>query len=136
MQPLVDARQLDPSLGESTTNGILTTTGAPVLTPTMEPVTEVVEEAPQEPVKAEELIINETDRLKAENFSLRIQNLAFQRQSFIDQANRKVAEFDTQIMDTRNAIVAFQVELNARYGIDFSKYAIEPGTGRVIPGAS
>jgi hypothetical protein len=110
----------------------------------IEQVTEILEGMPSSPaeeptgepeVQLEEkvIILEEVERLKAENFSLRIQTLAFQREKFIQQANLKVGEYDQQIMEIRAAIGSFQRELDTKYGIDFSKHAIEPGTGRVIP---
>lgn len=99
----------------------------------IETTSEILDQLQKPEEEPKEIVLTELDRLKAENLSLRIQTLMFTREKFIAQANQKVGEYDQQIMEIRASIGEFQKELDARYGIDFSKFAIEPGTGRVIP---
>jgi hypothetical protein len=89
--------------------------------------------APASSEKTEPAILTTEERMSAENLALRATVLTLRRQEFINEANAKIANFDRELMTVGKGIHNLQKELTEKYGIDFTKYQIEPDTGRIIP---
>jgi hypothetical protein len=80
-----------------------------------------------------EIVLTTEERLSAENLSLRATVLTMKRQEYINEANAKIADFDREIRNVGQGIHYLQNELTAKYQIDFTKFQIEPNTGRIVP---
>lgn len=75
----------------------------------------------------EVIVINEVDRLKAENLQLRLMNLAHERSAVLQELQRK----DAALHDQQTAFRAFQEELEKKYGVDFKTHEMDADTGIV-----
>lgn len=73
------------------------------------------------------------DRLEAEATQLRIMLLIERKKNFLAESMKKLEEdYDIPMLKLREQVTELQKSLSVKYGIDFTKQQIEPGTGRII----
>ncbi len=88
---------------------------------------------PRSPVTPVEVSLTKEDRLEAENLQMHIKLTILEREAFVQDAVKKVKEFDHQLIELRERVSDLQKHFQVKYSIDFTKQQIEAGTGRIIP---
>lgn len=79
--------------------------------------------------KPQNIVLDELDRLKAENMQLRITTLSQRKTALLKEADH-LDEKEGQMMSD---YMRFIGELGKKYGFDPNTTEMQPGTGQVVP---
>jgi hypothetical protein len=96
--------------------------------------------APSSPIElkpAEPVVVDEVDRLRAENLNLQLINLVNRetilQQQVADMQNRQLPELHRERQVINDKMTAMRVDLEQKYGINLNTHHIRPDDGLVIP---
>lgn len=79
-----------------------------------------------------EIVLTNEERLEAENVQLRIIIAIGEKDNLLRDMQARLMEVDSKLKDYRKTVTEIQYKLWDKYGIDFEKQTIEPGTGKII----
>jgi hypothetical protein len=95
--------------------------------------TEEVKKQDSEFKAPKDIVLSKEDRLEVENIQLRLMLLASHKDGAMKEFQARMSKMDAEGKELEEKAAGLQHVLWDKYGIDFKKQMIEPGTGRIIP---